>query len=386
MRTQIKKWLAVAFMAFTLKASMVAQGGPCVPLSPPSWMTVTNITSSSALVQWENVQAGAWYRLELRNLNTGLVEDLSFTQATSKTYYNLAASTDYRVTARVSSCQQGPFGQGAFVEFQTTGIVVEDIVNINQGAQDPNMQNGFNNANTVVNTGDTFYICIKKGTIPISNFDEVLHAYLAPEGDDNDFFEFFMAANTGDNNAYFDSAPLRFPSGKWWYEGGNAPLGPGGQNQGFTNVKVYHINAQGKPELAMKLESTGVISPTGYVMLQVFMGNNYVFTYDLDRESGVCTPAAALKHNPLALAPKDKLQGFFPNPFDDHLNIPDFDQDAGPVAVRVIDSTGRLLFETSEQDAARIVRRINTAGWLPGLYFVQIQTATDATTTPVVKM
>lgn len=391
MRTQIKKWLALLCMAFALKTSMFAQNGPCVPRSAPTWITVTNITSSSAQVQWENVQTGAWYRVELRNLNTGLVEDLSFTQANVKNYYTLAAATYYRVTVQASSCQQGPFGPGASVEFETPGIVVDDIVFIDQGMEYPNLQNGFNNANTPAPAAP-FFICIKKGEIPISDMNDVLHAYIAPEGGGNDFFEFFMAAETGSNKAHFDSAPLMFPSSKWRYQGIvgiNNPPGPG-QDPDFIAIKVEYFNALNKWELAMKLESTGIVSPPGYIMLRVIMSNNHVFTYDADRESQVCDPWGSAKqapeHNPVAFVPKDQVRSIFPNPFGDHLNIPEFDQDAGPVTLRVVDATGRLLLETAEQDATKIARRINTADWQPGLYFVQIQTGTGTATTPLVKM
>jgi len=390
MRTQIKKWLALLCMAFALKTSMFAQNGPCVPLPAPTWLTVTNITSSSAQVQWENVQTGAWYRVELRNLNTGLVEDLSFQQATIKNYYTLAAGTDYRVTVKASACQQGPFGLGASEEFQTNSIIIEDIVNINQGMQDPNLQNGFNNAYTP-GPADSFFVCIKKGTIPISDNNEVLHAYIAPEGNNIDFFEFFMAANTGENKAYFDSPPLGFPSGKWLYQGIYDYNPAPGQNPEFIALEVKHLNAFNKWDRAMRLEATGIVSPPGYVMLRVIMYNNFVFTYDENRESEVCDPwggtyKQAPEHNPVTFAPKDQLRGIFPNPFSDQLNIPEFDQDAGPVTLRVVDATGRLLFETAEQDATKIVRRINTADWQPGLYFVQVQTGTGTATTPLVKM
>jgi hypothetical protein len=387
MRTQFKKWLALICMAFALKTSMFAQNGPCTPLPQPAWITVTNITASSAQVQWENVQAGAWYRVELRNLNTGLVEDLSIIQANIKNYYTLSAGTNYRVTVQASSCQQGPFGQGLSAEFETPGIVVDDIVFINQEIE-PNKQIGFNNANTVSPTNG-FFICLKQGTIPISDLNDVLHAYIKPKGSGNDFFEFFMAAKTGSNDAYFDSAPLRYPREKWAFLGIAPPQGPG-QNPNYLAVEVKHLNANNNWEVAMRLEVTTLVSPPGYVMLRVIMNDNYVFVYDENRQSQVCDPEAeaskAPDHNPTTFLPKDQLRGIFPNPFTDHLNVLEFDQDAGPVTLRVVDATGRLLFETAEEDATKIVRRINTADWQPGFYFLQIQTGTGATTTPLVKM
>jgi hypothetical protein len=66
--------------------------------------------------------------------------------------------------------------------------------------------------------------------------------------------------------------------------------------------------------------------------------------------------------------------GIYPNPANDYFTVPNSNT---PTTITVFDSMGRTIMQTAPQTTAQ---KIDTAAWVNGLYFVQIQNNTEAQT------
>jgi hypothetical protein len=384
MRKLVQNLMAVIFLAFTFMVSVHAQNGPCTPLAPPSWITVTNITSTSAQAQWEGVMPGAWYRVELKNLNSGLVEDLVTSQSIYRNYTNLTPGTQYQIKVQASSCRTGSFGSPALKEFRTSSIVIEDIANLNMDRfqNQPNQQSEFAPVSDSVSGVETFDICIYK--VPdfnnIDKMEDVFHAYI--QLSNNDFFEFLMVGST-DNKVHLEIPYLSLPFAAWsvscFDADGNPILYP---PNGVPTIKISH---QGDVKMIITT-STLVIQQT-IIPLSVTVFDDVTF-YASSNNSALC--AAAANKQTTSQSPANNSQALkyaiSPNPFTDHLDLNVLDAEAGPVTIRVLDLAGRVQFETTYSDAATTAHRIDADVWLPGLYYLQIQTETGTRTEPVVKL
>jgi hypothetical protein len=391
MSALVKKWMVLVSMAFVLMSSLLAQGGPCAPLAPPSWITITNIKPLSAYASWQNVAPGAWYRVELKNLNSGLVEDLVVTQATSRSYMALSPGTHYQVRIQASSCSVGAFGAPAFKDFYTPTIIIDEVVFLDDSQHFPNQQNAFAPADILVPQSN-FIICVYK--VPdIQNIDEmndVFHAFI--QLDNGDFFEFLLVGSQ-DNKIHYTYEPLAFPREKWSYEalnanGGSILIFPGTE---AVTIKVKYRTSPNMPQWVdkMTLSTTGMLVQPNVLPLAASIAEGVEF-YASSNNSTICTPGANAKHaadqNSDSSDPETMKFALSPNPFTDHLDLNIANGELGPVTIRVLDLAGRVQFETTYSDAATTAHRIDTDVWLPGLYFLQIQTEAGTRTEPIVKL
>lgn len=381
--------MALVWLALLFAATSHAQSGPCVPMSPPSWINITNIQSTSALASWGAVFPGAWYQVELKNMNTGLVVDLAITQATSRTYTGLLPGTHYRVTVKASSCNAGPFGAGNSADFHTPTIIIDDIVNLDMGQQAPDQQSGFLTADHLIMQSQ-FTICIYKvGMLPPANpLDEVFHAYIKLAN--GHFFEFLMFA-TLDNLVYQSFSPLRVPNTDWqvqyFDENGNQIL-VAPQGSKVATLKVRHLESNQWVE-KMAISSINMKSQQTVMPLAVTLQNGVEFYHSVN-ESNICSPSNVNFQAPgggSSVLTSTHAEGSVkPNPFGDylHLDVPGFE--STPSVVRIFDFSGRLQFEFINTGTGESIPRIITGDWQPGVYYLHIQTETGSSVQPIVKI
>ena len=76
----------------------------------------------------------------------------------------------------------------------------------------------------------------------------------------------------------------------------------------------------------------------------------------------------------------------FPNPVSDHLNINFVMQDDGPVSCKILDMTGKLLYNKQiESNGGLIEESVNLSEYAKGIYFLRIETAKGTTIEKFVK-
>lgn len=387
MFTQLKNWTAFICLIFAFAANSFAQG-PCTTYSTPAWIIITNITPHSATATWEGVGTGAWYRVELKNLNTGIVEDLVVTQSTSRNYNALASGTHYQVQVEASSCEEGPFGMAAIQDFYTPIIITDDVVMLESSPQ-PNRQRLYPSASNHV-TQSQFTICIYKvdNLADIDTLNDVFHAYI--QLTNGDFFEFLMVGSQ-DNAVHHSLTPLAVPLQKWavtGYDDNNAIVDLYTGAHAFT-LKVKHEDVPGSGIFIEKMTITcaDMLVQPDVLPLSVTLAEGVSF-YASDNNSGVCNPGSHSFSSgqppiPNHSGPKSAVS---PNPFSDALQL-ELPADAeGPVQVRIVDLTGQIRFETNAAVGEALSRSIPTDDWAPGIYYVQIRNTNGLTVKPVVKI
>lgn len=395
MFTKITNWIVLLWLLLGNVAAANAQPTtPCAPLLPPSWVHITNVTPTSAIATWEGVAPGAWYRVELKNLNTGIVEDLTVTQALTRTYTGLHPGTLYRVTVQASSCAAGPFGSSNFSDFSTPIVIVDDIVNLNINQKLPNQQGGLGYASTDRETTESqFDICIfKVNSLPPSDIlHDVFHGYISLTNS-NHFFEFAMVGDLQEK-AHFPLSPLRFPYTDWKIE----YITPDGQH--FFNppmslevlsMNISHQDSPGVWVQKMSISAENMIAQTAVLPLHVTLGTDVQFHYAANH-SGLCSgnsnleaPKGGAVMNFTSLRDRQRV-AMAPNPFEDYLELQIPELETRPGTIRIFDATGRLQFEYTGGASADLMS-INTADWRSGLYYLQVQTEAGSSIHPMVKL
>ncbi len=304
----------------------------------------------------------------------------------------MSPGTHYQVRIQASSCSVGAFGGTALKEFYTPTVIIDEVVFLD-GANAPNNQTRFSSADILVPQSN-FIICVYK--VPdIQNIDEmndVFHAFI--QLDNSDFFEFLLVGSQ-DNKIHYTFRPLASPRERWKYEafdvgGSILPIVLGTE---AVTIKVKYRTSVNVPwelaETKMTLSTTGMLVQPNVLPLKAVIAEGVEF-YASSNNSTVCPLSANAKHaadqNSDSSDPETMKFALSPNPFTDHLDLNIANAELGPVTIRVLDLAGRVQFETTYSDAATTSHRIDTGVWLPGLYYLQIQTETGTRTEPVVKL
>jgi hypothetical protein len=96
---------------------------------PPQKVTVTNITDSSAVVNWTPVAGISTYELRLFKLVDTVYQEVSnqLVADTTKTLTNLTPHTRYKVEVR-SECSKGVFSKAASATFDIQTVIIDDVV------------------------------------------------------------------------------------------------------------------------------------------------------------------------------------------------------------------------------------------------------------------
>lgn len=389
MSKHFTQWIALLWLTFAVALTVRAQSSTCITLSPPSSVSISNITPTSATASWASAGVGAWYRVELKNLNSGLVEDLIVTQALYRIYTGLHPGAHYRVSVQASTCIVGPFGATNSADFYTPTIIIDDIVNLDLGQQLPNQQNGYASADQLI-TQSQFTICIYKvlSFPPTDPLDQVFHAYIKLSN--GDFFEFLMVGKDPDNTVHYSFRPLAVPRKDWSVvyldESGHPTLDGLGAKVSTIIVSYWEGNQWNEK---MSITSNNMAPLPDVLPLAVTIQSDVEFLYSVN-QSNVCTPGSSANlqvqgGNPVsAVAP---LQGVLaPNPFDDYLDlhIPGLESTTG--TVRIFDPAGRLQFEFTSTGSGETMPQVITADWQPGLYYLQIQSEAGTSVQAIVKM
>lgn len=388
MSTLLKKFMLLLLLLSTVLVTVRAQGGgTCTTMPAPAWVDVTNITPTSALASWQNVGAGAWYRVELKNLNTGIIEDLTYTQLTYKVYTVLKPSTDYQVSVAASSCYIGPYGATSFKKFTTPSIIVEDVCGL-EYRQQFNQQSQYDPANTE-RSGPAFQLCILKvaNQDNIDKLNEVFHAYILMPNN-IDFYEFTLVGLPS-NQVAFPLSALGGPAAGDWatfftdFNGIEHPI----PQQGMAEGLIIHVEYKGDEVLT--ISGADMNGSGSYLPLWVWIGQGVRF-FASDNDSGPCPGGSGTSRpetgNPIHVAAHSAPKGrVSPNPFTNHLDLHLSDFGKEITLVRILDGMGRVQFEATGAAAASEISGIETAGWQPGVYYLQVQTETGVQVVPVVK-
>ena len=131
------RFLSILIAALVCFACPQTTSKDCLP---PREITATNITDSSALVNWTPVVGVSTYQLRLLKLVDTIYQLVSTDTVigTSKTFNNLVPNSRYRVEVR-SKCSDGSnSSRAASTDITTLGVIIDDVV-----FQDgPNLQSG----------------------------------------------------------------------------------------------------------------------------------------------------------------------------------------------------------------------------------------------------
>jgi hypothetical protein len=99
------------------------------PLAPPTAVTVSNITSTSAQVSWTPVPGATWYRIRVENAFNPTFTNIQITNSTTVSFTTLSPNTNYVAYVSATSCGKGDdYGLEQQRPFATPAIVIEDIV------------------------------------------------------------------------------------------------------------------------------------------------------------------------------------------------------------------------------------------------------------------
>lgn len=126
MTQQFKSCLLILFLFLASIARLSAQ----CPLSPPSSLTITNITTTSVTAQWPAVPGAALYRVRLHDDTWNMTLPDEFTTLTTHTRNDLVSGHDYTLSVAASACADPdqPFGNGISANLQAEVIIVDIII------------------------------------------------------------------------------------------------------------------------------------------------------------------------------------------------------------------------------------------------------------------
>lgn len=121
------RFLSILIAALVCFACPQTTSKDCLP---PKEITATNITDSSALVNWTPVVGVSTYQLRLLKLVDTIYQLVSTDTVigTSKTFNNLVPNSRYRVEVR-SKCSDGSnSSRAASTDITTRGVIIDDVV------------------------------------------------------------------------------------------------------------------------------------------------------------------------------------------------------------------------------------------------------------------
>lgn len=98
------------------------------PLSPPSNVTVTNITTTTADVSWSAVAGAVMYRVQPYDATSAIFLPEEITSSTSITLDGLTPGHEIEVCVSAYSCWEGEGGDENCAEFMTETIIITDII------------------------------------------------------------------------------------------------------------------------------------------------------------------------------------------------------------------------------------------------------------------
>lgn len=98
------------------------------PLSPPSSVTVTNITTTTADVSWSAVAGAVMYRVQPYDATSAIFLPEEITASTSITLDGLTPGHKIEVCVSAYSCWEGEGGDENCAEFTTETIIITDII------------------------------------------------------------------------------------------------------------------------------------------------------------------------------------------------------------------------------------------------------------------
>lgn len=98
------------------------------PLSPPSNVTVTNITTTTADVSWSAVAGAVMYRVQPYDATSAIFLPEEITSSTSITLDGMEPGHVIEVCVSAYSCWEGEGGDENCAEFTTETIIITDII------------------------------------------------------------------------------------------------------------------------------------------------------------------------------------------------------------------------------------------------------------------
>jgi hypothetical protein len=401
-----KKILSLFALFLTLNVFATPASTP--PLPPPGWIDVYDITSTTATVEWENVGAGAWYKVTLRETQSGNMVDLDFTQNTTLEYTDLNPGTEYTVEVQASTNPMGPYGPIFSEKFNTWVIIVDNVINLTPSTT-PDQQNpvkfGQVNGNQPAGTNQ-FFICLPMVNLGpnYNQVEDAFHGYItAPAPNSNDFFEFAMVAT----NSYEIILPydgfggsqgyIAYTTGSniWqviYFDENDEPVNPNGGQGGVVSVLVKYGEPGGVMNEMLSLSAKEYPNVAGHFPMDVWVYNPGAFfgaNNNCYVDTNPCDGGQTNKFGGIKQFEIQPIQEFtsasnpvFPNPFTEVLNI-SIPQDSR--SVRILNASGQLQFESTSLTQGVDQYQLETSEWGNGIYFIHIQNADGVSVYPIIK-
>jgi hypothetical protein len=377
-------------------------------LPAPGNLTITQITGTTAHVNWDVVYTANYYKLVLTNLYTNNVEQQYVLTVSSKNLSGLLPNTKYRVDVAASACDNhfpGPYASKIF----TTGIIVtDDIVFFDPNAA-PNQYSQSSHLSQVnsMYDGTEAYICLRKDGVGqgVKAFHGIIsscNVNLPSFENCSRYLEFSMIADQ-DNYVHFPSswaAPSTgfYLSGTLLNNGGSINM----QNQNstsYTDLGIISVNGPAGNTIAQISVMYPPSSEIVTIKITLTSGFKLYYSPDYVPQSTGCANAKRVAQDGNAVI--DPLQSDLtnisslrtelmeysnswvatPNPFTDAFHL-QFDlETSSECHAAIYDAYGRLIGEVIQHDnlpAGQYEYRVETARWTPGLYFLRFQNGAES--------
>lgn len=333
-------------------------------LPAPSNLVVTNVTTNSISVDWDDVPGAVGYYVIATDVQTGQTYYTNTTMASSEVVIGLPSGT-YINVAVCAICNNGQYGSYSNVIEQTRIIIIDDLAGAYPSTNPP-----------IVPCSGLFTIpsCFQLDQGPL------MKTYFKVDYANSDGAIGVYHVNP---DPYTQQGQVLYEQG--WYFADDMRVPPFGNSQRYTqNVSVFYQPTTSPINFGYFLLSFNIKHHPG--------ANSFGICYTPSNNIAI-RPAASCSSDPKGNGSKptptqepsatEALQAY-PNPFKNVLEVALGEAGAQETRLDLIDVNGRLV-RTETAGAGSQSVSIETRDLAPGVYVLRCQSAATTKTLKVIK-